>query len=275
MLEQEQTPLSADPHTLLPSRPNDNTGAMLPQHTSQEALDPLDSLQSLIRAHFSDLTCSSTISTNGSSILTIWQQPNQQSTKGLMMKDLPLFYIVGSINENLKLCLRLITFHGKVVSELHDDVNNPIEDNTKISFVDRLTRVQLCQGVKILDPTLKLDPQTFTFLYLVEQLDQNVIVRSRQCQFALQEGKLVCEVCEALNETATNKKPIIRPDGGLFPISGMGNESGTIGEATEDVKPLLLPQVNFSESLDEDPLKGNIVLYCCIILVLYPFGANM
>ena len=68
--------------------------------------------------------------------------------------------------------------------------------------------MQLCQGVKILDPTLKLDPQTFTFLYLVENLDQNVIVRSRQCQFALHEGKLVCEVCEALNETATNLTPI-------------------------------------------------------------------
>ena len=213
-----------------------------------------------MKAHFSDLSCSSTVSANGSPILTIWQQPNEQSTKGLIMNDLPLFYIIGSLNDNFRLCMRLITFHGKVVSELSDDVNNPLQDNTKISFVDRLTHVQLCQGVKILDPTLRLDPQTFTFLYLVEQLGQSVIVRSRQCQFALQDGSLVCEVCEALNETATNKKPIIKPDGGLFPISGMGSVGAISGDANEDVKPLLLPQVNFCEEMDEDPMKGNFMV---------------
>ena len=176
------------------------------------------------------------------------------------MKDLPLFYIIGSLNQNLRLCLRLITFHGKVVSELNEDLNNPLEDNTKLSFVDRLTHTQLCQGVKVLDPTLRLDPQTFTFLYLVEQLDQSVIIRSRQCQFALQDGSSVCEVCEALNETATNKKPIIQPDGVVVPIAGTGAVDGVRGDGNEDVKPLLLPEVNFSGDLDEDPIKGNFYL---------------
>ena len=173
------------------------------------------------------------------------------------MKDLPLFYIVGSINDHSRLCLRLIAFNGKVVSELNDNDIHPLDENAKISFIDKLGNIQLCQGVKILDPTLKLDPQTFTFLYLVEQLDQNVIVRSRQCQVALQDGRLVCDVCEALNETATNKKPIIREDGGLFPISGLTGSVEARDDERDDVKPLILPQASFSDTIEEDPLKGN------------------
>ena len=265
MLEHEQHQLGVDQHSLLSVRPAENMDTMLAPQNTQE-LDPLVPLQTLISAHFSDLSCNTTTSARGSPILTIWQQPNQQPSKGLVMNDLPLFYIIGSINENSKLCLRLITFHGKVVSELNDDVNDPIDDHTKISFVDRLLHLQLCQGVKMLDPTLKLDPQTFAFLYLVEQLDQNVIVRSRQCQFALQDEKLVCEVCEALNENASNKKPILRPDGGLFPISGVGAARGLNDDGSEDVKPLLLPQVNFSEGIDEDPLKGNFLHLFKILL---------
>ena len=257
MLEQEQHPINAVQHSLLPTGTNHNIDTVTPSHTNP-TVDPLLSLERMIRSSFNDLSCTSTISGNGSPILTIWQQPKTQSSKGIVMKDLPLFYIVGSVNENLNLCLRLITFNGKVVSELNEDINNPLEDVTKINFIENLKHIQLCQGVKVLDPSLKLDPQTFTFLYLVELLDQSVIVRSRQCQFGLQDGKLVCDVCEALNETATNKKPVIRPDGGLFPISGIEAHNDIRGDATTDVKPLLLPEVNFNENLDDDTLKGKL-----------------
>ena len=257
MLEPEQHPINAVQHPLLSAGTNHNADTVTPAHTNSIS-DPLLSLESMIRNSFSDLSCTSTISGNGSPILTIWQQPKTQSSKGIVMKDLPLFYIVGSVNENMSLCLRLITFNGKVVSELNEDINSPVEDVAKIDFIEKLKHIQLCQGVKVLDPTLKLDPQTFTFLYLVELLDQSVIVRSRQCQFGLQDGKLVCDVCEALNETATNKKPIIRPDGGLFPISGMEAHNDISGDATRDVKPLLLPEVNFNENMDDDTLKGKL-----------------
>ena len=259
MLEQEQPLVGADHLNLLSTRPPDHPSMMNTQQSSQ-GLYPLESLEHLAKANFSDLSYSSTISSTGSPMLTIWQPPSRQSSKGFVMKDLPLFYIVGSINDHSRLCLRLITFNGKVVSELNDNDIHPLDENSKISFVDKLGNIQLCQGVKILDPTLKLDPQTFTFLYLVEQLDQNVIVRSRQCQVALQDGKLVCDVCEALNETATNKKPIIREDGGLFPISGLTGSVEARDDEGDDVKPLIMPQVNFSETIDEDPLKGNKTL---------------
>ena len=257
MLEQEGQTLNAEQHSIAAARSNDsNHEAMPPLHTTEQH-EPLVSLQNLIKLHFNDLSCATAVSASGSPIVTIWQQPNKQSTKGLLIRDLPLFYIIGSLNDNLRLSMRLITFHGKIVSELTDDAQCPLEENTKISFVDRLTHIQLCQGVKVLDPTLRLDPQTFTFLYLVEQLDQSVIVRSRQCQFALHDGTLVCEVCEALNETATNKKPMVGPDGEIFPISGLGSFSGMAGDSNEDVKPLLLPQVSFNEDLDADDIKGN------------------
>ena len=256
MLEQEQHPVNAAQQSLLTTGVAnvnvDNTVA--PIHTNPTP-DSLLSLERTISTHFNDLSYSTTVSGNGSSLLTIWQHPSKQSSKGISMRDLPLFYIVASVNESQQLRLRLMTFHGKVVNELSEDINNPVEETTKITFIQKLNHIQLCQGVKVLDPTLKLDPQTFTFLYLVELLDQNVIVRSRQCQFGLENGKLVCEICEALNESATNKKPIIRQDGGLFPISGMGALNDAIEDTSSDVKPLLLPEVNFNDNIDEETLK--------------------
>ena len=257
MLEQEQHPMNTVQQSVLPAPTSGNTEPMVLEPSNPRP-DPLASLEHMISNRFPDLSYSTTISGNGYPMLTIWQHPSKQFSKGIAMKDLPLFYIVATVNDSINLCLRLITFHGKVVSELNENANGPQQDATRTSFIQKLNSVQLCQGVKVLDPTLKLDPQTFTFLYLVELLEQSVIVRSRQCQFGLEDGKLVCEVCEALNESATNKKPIVQSDGGLFPISGIGVANDGSGDTSSDVKPLLLPEVHFNDNIDDETLKGTV-----------------
>ena len=258
MLEQEQHTMNTVQQSVLPAPISGNTEPIVLEPSNPRP-DPLVSLEHMISNRFSDLSYSTTISGNGYPMLTIWQHPSKQLSKGISMRDLPLFYVVATVNDSLNLCLRLITFHGKVVSELNENVNDPQQDATRTSFIQKLNSVQLCQGVKVLDPTLKLDPQTFTFLYLVELLEQSVIVRSRQCQFGLEDGKLVCEVCEALNESATNKKPIVQSDGGLFPISGIGATNDGSGDTSSDVKPLLLPEVHFNDNIDDEALKGTII----------------
>ena len=155
---------------------SDHPTTMMTKH------EPLEELENLVKNHFGDLLVSVAVSANGSLFLSIWQQPAVHS--GIYMDYLPLFYIVCGVDEYSKLSLKLITFHGKVLEEIIEN-DEPIDDNEKIEFVSKLTRIQLCQGVNAPDNELKLDPQTFAFLYLVEHIEKHVVIRSRQCKFSL------------------------------------------------------------------------------------------
>ena len=57
-----------------------------------------------------------------------------------------------------------------------------------------------CRSGQKLDNTLKLDTETFTFLYLVEQLEESVVVRSRKCQFVLYKESSICDMCSNLSK---------------------------------------------------------------------------
>ena len=164
--------------------------------------EPLEELENLIKNHFGDLLVSVAVSASGSLFLSIWQQPSEHS--GIYMNYLPLFYIICGVDEYSKLSLKLIAFNGKVLEELiaHED---PVSDDAKIEFISKLTRIKLCQGVKNSDNELKLDPQTFAYLYLVEQLEKNVIIRSRQCRVGLFDGSGVCQACSALDKENITK----------------------------------------------------------------------
>ena len=164
--------------------------------------EPLEELENLVKNHFGDLLVSVAVSARGTLFLSIWQQPSQ-NVGAYYMSYLPLFYIVCAVDEGSKLSLKLITFHGKVLDELNEKERDVLTEEDKISFVSKITRVQLCQGVNALDNELKLDPQTFAFLYLIEHLEKDVIIRSRQCKFGLVDGSNVCNACEALNKEHT------------------------------------------------------------------------
>ena len=135
----------------------------LKQQESMTKHEPLEELENLVKTHFGDLLVSVAVSANGSLFLSIWQQPSENPK--LYMNYLPLFYIIGDVDEDSRISLKLITFHGKVLEELVEHDHISIDDDEKLKFVSKLTRIQLCQGVKTPDNELKLDPQTFGFLY--------------------------------------------------------------------------------------------------------------
>ena len=166
--------------------------------------NPLQRLENLIKTQFGELCVSLSLSYNQTPYISIWQQAVASEC---FMKFLPLFHVIGFIKDNGKLVLQLITFHGKVLEEMNENESNkPMAEDDQINFVGRLTQAKLCQGVKRLENNLKLDPETFTFLFLVEQLEENIIVRSRNCQFVLYNGNSTCEMCLNLCKEEVNSK---------------------------------------------------------------------
>ena len=216
--------------------------------------DPLSDLESLVKTHFGDLLVSMSVAANGSLFLSIWQQPVEGTS--LYMKHLPLFYIVAYLDDESKFCLKIISYHGKVIEHLEDDEKTQISEKDKIQFVDKLTRITLCNGIKMPDNELQLDAQTFSFLYMVEQLDENVIIRSRQCRVGIYDNhhqQSCCESCMALNkENEKTHKPnkLEFNDEDEF---GLMNEdiSETFNDLA-DVKPFFTKQVKVEEGEEDD-----------------------
>ena len=87
-----------------------------------------------------------------------------------------------------KLSLKLITFHGKIVDQINEADHPLMTDEDKVNFVGKLDKLKLCKGIEMPDTDLKLDARTFSSMYLVERLQQEVIIRSYNCQYALYEN---------------------------------------------------------------------------------------
>ena len=173
------------------------------------------------------LAISHSVSLSGNPFLCMWQPMKSRLSKnknklnhnttdvGISLQYLPTFYVVATTykkltNQNRHLLrLRLITFHGRVLSELKETENNYLTNEDKLNFIEQLTddSLNLCRGIclltkdgesDIMDRTLRLDSQTFTFLYLVERLDEEIIVRSRQCKYILDQNddkESLCKEC--------------------------------------------------------------------------------
>ena len=157
---------------------------------SQQALEDLEEF---VRSNFDDLLVSMSISSTGTLFLNIWQQPSELNN-GYIMKYNPLFHVIATVDENSNLTLRLITFHGKIVSEKSDG-DTQLTTEEKLNFVKRLQQSNLCKGFEMTETGLRLDPKHFSSTYLVEQFEENVIVRSRNCNFAVTEEKPICVPC--------------------------------------------------------------------------------
>ena len=56
-----------------------------------------------------------------------------------------------------------------------------------------------------MDNDLKMNAKTFASIYLVEQFEENVIVRSRNCGFMVSEEKPVCKHCMSLKNKDISK----------------------------------------------------------------------
>ena len=162
---------------------------------SQQALEDLEEF---IRGNFDDLLVSMSISATGSLFLNAWQQPSELNT-GHIMKYIPLFHVIATVDDKSNLSLKLVTFHGKIISEItdHGAINITTED--KLNFVKRLQQSYLCKGFELAEQGLRLDPKTFSSMYLVEQFEENVIIRSRECKFMASEENPICKSCLLLS----------------------------------------------------------------------------
>lgn len=160
--------------------------------------DILEALDGLVESHFRDNLASSIVQTNNNLFISIWKSPQVQTKPGareINMKYLPLFYVIGSV-EDTKLCLKLITYHGKVIDEVNEK-DFPLDDGNKLGFIGKLDDVKLCRGICF-------DTQNVNWSIhsnvLLECLENNLVLRSRQCQFGVFEDEaLVCDHCESLN----------------------------------------------------------------------------
>ena len=210
------------------------------------APDSLERLEHMVKEHFSDLMVTMSISKDGCLFLNIWPQPSETfASSGFVMKYLPLFHIVGSMSEDQNVLLKLITFHGKVIDESSNDLS--VEE--KLNFVKQLEYSQLCQGVKITNTDLQLDIQTFSNLYLVEQFEEKVIIRSRKCKFAVFDNETVCTSCLDIyvGENVDNDLFVdgrkckrfedikVEPDSGQYSTDEL--EDSSFGYAEDDTTP--------------------------------------
>ena len=161
--------------------------------------DILEELDSLVESHFRDNLASSIVQTGSNLFISIWKPPQTETSCGgvreMSMKYLPLFYVIGSV-EDSKICLKLITYHGKVIDEVNGK-DFPLDDGNKVGFIGKLNDIKLCRGICFDTHNVNWSIQSNV---LLECLENNLVLRSRQCRFGIfEEDALVCDNCDCLN----------------------------------------------------------------------------
>ena len=222
---------------------------------------PLEELENLIKSNFSDLVVSLAVSAKGSLFLSSWQPPSDVSPSKTIMEYLPLFYLIASVDEtSARLTLKLISYHGVVIEDLYEK-DQPLTGQEKLCFIKRLVNMQLCQGVAISDG-IKLDSS-----YLVEKIEQNIIVRSRHCNFGIDSTRKVCEACKnSAKEIVADKRVLPRlnsnEDSHAFPEAISSVDSSQINQSlsTIDKDSFALQGVKV-ETTDEDNIIHNDAAY--------------
>ena len=170
--------------------------------------EKLDAVNNSIVGELSESFVSLRVFTDEVPFISFWHQSpppsKRQATSiitNLKMRYLPLFYVIACLDEEDKLCLKLITFHGKLVDEINESQDGLILKEDMLTFVKKLSYLHLCRGVQLPDFQSKFDLSTMSSLYLLEHLEENVIIRSAQCSFALCPEDLVCKACAAFSGT--------------------------------------------------------------------------
>ena len=187
----------------------------------EDAIHIFKSLESFVRLQFGDsLVCMPVYTPDDDGrFIIIYCRPtvkgDLKSDIWCSMKYLPIFYIIGIVDGNLELSLKLITYHGKNVDELkltnvyYDD--NPSDysiDKRKIEFIQRLNNLKLCQGVKFPDADITHSLHTLSESYLIECLENDIVLRSRHCTFAIpkDQDKGACDTCSSLSRKQSERK---------------------------------------------------------------------
>ena len=182
-----------------------------------------------INSTYPTFTTVMSTSYQGDLFLCAFQSPNHTS-HDFRMAYLPVFYLIVECESGDAVRMKVMTFHGRTVRELV-----ATNDESKKEFVDAFKSLRLCKGIKNPEDDLKFNSETFSRIYLVENLDsEHIVLRSQGCLFGLDSGD-VCENCETLD-------------------SAQGKAKESFVEEDEDLKPDLSDIPDHYD--DEEPLAS-------------------
>merc|ERR1712198_588633 len=121
------------------------------------------------------------------------------------MEYLPMFYLIGSVEKESKLILKIISYNGIVIDSLGEN-GQRITNEEKLDFIEKLLKLQLCAGVQASNGMV-----VNCSSYVIEKLEQNVFVRSRHCNVGLDDGRKVCDACKNLGKEILYEKNVRKP----------------------------------------------------------------
>ena len=169
----------------------------------------LEGLDGLVEENFRDSLASTIVTTGKSLYLSIWKQPQENWKKNVRMSFLPLFYIICSVEKTRNLVLKLIAYNGKVVEEI-EGKGSSLKDEEKIDFIRKLCNLTICPGISIPD-NLPYNRSSLHLIYkkigllkdhnaLIEQVEDDILVRSTNCLMGMDNSVLSCEYCQTIGD---------------------------------------------------------------------------
>ncbi len=100
-------------------------------------------------------------------------------------------YFSGNILTEYTFSLKLISHHCKLLEEYHLDIKDPV-----LTIPPKLK--QFCQNSLSLCPGINSGQVFDTENMLIEHLNEEVVFRSRDCQFATELRNTACPECSSL-----------------------------------------------------------------------------
>ena len=160
----------------------------------------LEELEKLIKENYGGFIFNMAVSAKGSLFLSCWQQNSELTDNSFFMEYWPTFYLIGSVENGSRLILKLISYNGIIIDSLGENGQKITSEET-LDFIEKLLNLELCAGIQEAKE-MKID---FS-LCLIDKLQQNVFVRSRHCNFGLNDGTKICDPCRNLETEISYEK---------------------------------------------------------------------
>ena len=212
----------------------------------------LEELETLIKEHYGDIIFNMAVSAKGSLFVSCWQQTSEMPENSFFMEYWPMFYLIGSVQDESRLILKIISYNGRVIDTLGENGQKITSEET-LDFIEKLLSLELCAGIQEVNG-IKVDLAA----YIIERIEQKVFVRSRDCQLGLNDGRKVCVPCASLEKEISYEKnagqvPMVEPSQQSGPLE-IGNMEQKSVETTINSDEFSLEKVK-QEVMDDDFTK--------------------
>ena len=84
----------------------------------------LEELEKLIKEHHGGFIFNMAVSAKGSLFLSCWQQTSELTDNSFFMEYWPTFYLIGSVENESRLILKLISYNGIIIDSLGENGQN-------------------------------------------------------------------------------------------------------------------------------------------------------